>query len=494
MMSWPSMRFTQLIKGSEISGVKSIKADFKVKGISCNSKDVGRDFIFVAIKGNKADGAEFIREAVAKGARAVVMQDPVIDLKTKEQICFLGAKDCRLALAGLASSFYRNPSSKLKVAAVTGTNGKTTVTYLIESILKQTKHNPVVIGTINYRFKDRVIPSKNTTPGPVELQRLLAEMQKKGADYAVMEVSSHGLDQDRTEKIDFSSAIFTNLTQDHLDYHRTMSEYFKAKAKLFVNLKASAFAVINNDDIYARKLKPLTKAKTVTYAIENYADVRAKRIKMDIFRTEFVLSYDNKEMPLNIGLIGRHNVYNVMAAFAWAKKEGLDLQRAAAALERFSLVPGRLEKIDSGTGFCVFVDYAHTEDALKNVIGALRQISKGRIIVVFGCGGERDKGKRPKMGKVASEMADYAIITNDNPRSEEPQDIISDIKKGIKTKNYFVIPERIEAIRKSLSLAKKGDVVLVAGKGHEDYQIVKDKIIHFDDREAVLECLRSMSC
>jgi UDP-N-acetylmuramoyl-L-alanyl-D-glutamate--2,6-diaminopimelate ligase len=488
------MKFTQLIKNSKNYSSKGLKADFRVKGISCNSKEVGRNFIFVAIKGNKADGREFIREAAAKGAGAVVAQNPAPDLKACQKISFIAAKKPRLALAELASRFYGNPSSRLKVTAVTGTNGKTTVTYLIEAILKETGHTPAVIGTINYRFKGRVIPSKNTTPGPVELQRLLAMMQKKGADHVVMEVSSHGLHQDRTENIDFSSAIFTNLTQDHLDYHGTMSEYFKAKAKLFANLKAGAFAVINNDDSYARKLKKFTRAKTISYAVENDADVNAKRIQMGISRTEFILSYDKKEIPLSIRLIGRHNVYNVLAAFAWAKNQGLDLKKTVSALESFSSVPGRLEKIDSKAGFSVFVDYAHTEDALKNVIGALRRISKDRIIVVFGCGGERDKGKRPKMGKVVSEMADYAIITNDNPRSEEPLDIISDIEAGIKTKNYRVIPERIRAIKKSLSLAQKGDVVLVAGKGHENYQIVKDKSFHFDDREAVRKCLRSMNC
>jgi UDP-N-acetylmuramoyl-L-alanyl-D-glutamate--2,6-diaminopimelate ligase len=488
------MKFSQLIKNSKNYATKDLKADFRVKGISCNSKEVGRDFIFVAIKGNRADGNEFIREAAAKGAGAVIAQNPVPDIETGGKVSFIEAKNPRLAIAELASRFYGNPSSKLRVAAVTGTNGKTTITYLIESILKETGHSPAVIGTINYRFKGRVIPSKNTTPGPVELQRLLADMKKKGADHVVMEVSSHGLDQDRTEKIDFTSAIFTNLTQDHLDYHGTMNDYFKAKAKLFMNLKAGAFAVINNDDSYARKLKGLTRAKTVSYAIENDADVRAKNIKMDIASTKFILSYDNKEIPLNIRLIGRHNVYNVMGAFAWAKNEGLDLKKTASALESFSSVPGRLEKIESEAGFSVFVDYAHTEDALKNVIGALRRISRDKIIVVFGCGGERDKGKRPKMGNVVSEMADYAIITNDNPRSEEPLDIINDIKAGIKTKNYCVIPERIKAIRKSLSLAKRGDVVLVAGKGHENYQIVKDKVLHFDDREAVRKCLRSMSC
>jgi UDP-N-acetylmuramyl-tripeptide synthetase len=392
-------------------------------------------------------------------------------------------------LAKLTAEFYGNPSLKIKVVGVTGTNGKTTITYLLEALIKEAKFSPAVIGTINYRFKDKIFPAKNTTPGPVELQSLLMDMSLEGIDYAVMEVSSHALDQDRVEAINFHSAIFTNLTQDHLDYHNTIENYFQAKAKLFRNLKPSSLAIINNDDACAGKLKGLTRARIVTYGINTPADITAEDIKFDISHTEFSLVTTKGKAEFKSGLIGRHNVYNLLAVVAWSVKEGIDFSIAKSALEKFNVVAGRLERIDSDGGFSVFVDYAHTEDALANVIRTLRQLSRNRIIVVFGCGGERDRTKRPKMGYVVSELADYAIITNDNPRSEDPQEIISGIKMGIKKGNYCVIPDRFEAIKESLILAKPGDVVLVAGKGHEDYQILKDGKRHFDDREVVRECL-----
>jgi len=489
------MRLKKLIESLDSVKFYSDAGDFEVKGISCNSKQVSGDYIFVAIKGASVDGNKFIREAIERGAMAVVKSPRVHQgfTKSPRNITFIEVPDERKALARLAAEFYGKPSLKMRVVGITGTNGKTTVSYLIESVLKEANFIPAVIGTINYRFKNKVVLSKNTTPGPIELQSMLAEMVKAGVDYSIMEVSSHGLDQDRTEQINFSSAVFTNLTQDHLDYHKTQERYFQAKAKLFKNLESTAFAVINNDDAYSGRLKSLTGVKLFSYGIENKADVMAKDIKADLWRTEFNLSAPDFRDSLDIKLIGRHNVYNVLACFAWAIGEKLDLKTVKRGLEKFEPVPGRLQKINLSGDFSVFVDYAHTEDALKNVISALRQISQNRIIVVFGCGGERDRTKRPKMGRVVSELADYAIITNDNPRSEGPEKIIGDIKKGIKNNNYCVIPDRLEAIRKSLSLAKPGDIVLVAGKGHENYQVFKDKIMHFDDCEAVRQCLKSMN-
>jgi UDP-N-acetylmuramoyl-L-alanyl-D-glutamate--2,6-diaminopimelate ligase len=476
-----------------INAKQSRTIDFEVKGISCDSKQVSGDFIFIAIKGVNADGNNFIQEAIEKGAKAVIKSPDDHVPASPKNIVFIEVADERIALARLAAEFYGNPSSKMRVVGITGTNGKTTTAYLIERVLKEGNFIPAVIGTINYRFKDKLIPSKNTTPGPIELQSMLADMLKKGVNYSIIEVSSHGLDQNRTDQINFSSAIFTNLTQDHLDYHKTQEKYFQAKAKLFKNLGDTAFAVINNDDAYARRLKSLSRGRLISYGIENKADITAKDIKLDLAHTEFNLAAGDFKTNLDIKLIGRHNVYNVLACFAWAVGEGLDLETVKLALEKFNSVPGRLEKINSNAGFSVFVDYAHTEDALKNVISALRQISKNRIIVVFGCGGNRDKTKRPKMGSVVSKLADYAIITNDNPRCEAPEEIIEDIKKGIEGDNYCVILERFEAIKKSLSLAKSGDIVLLAGKGHENYQIFKDKIMHFDDCEVARQCLKSMN-
>jgi len=465
--------------------------DFEVRGITCNSKQVFDNFVFVAIEGTHIDGHGFIDEAISKGAKAVIAHSSQLTTHGKKKVPVIAVEDTRKAITNLAARFYGNPSSKIKVVAVTGTNGKTTITYLIEALIKEAGFVPAVIGTVNYRFKDKIIPSRNTTPGPIELQSLLADAVNENIDYAVMEVSSHALCQDRTDGIGFHSAIFTNLTQDHLDYHNTLEDYFQAKAKLFKDLRGY-FAVINNDDEYSRRLKAMVKGPAViTYGIDNEADIMAIGIKLGILHTEFTLKAGNKEIKLKTRLIGRHNIYNILASFAWAYKEGLDDMAVRLALEKFNFVPGRLERVDTAKGFSVFVDYAHTEDALMNVISALRQISDKRIIVVFGCGGERDKTKRPKMGRVVSELADYAIITNDNPRSEDPQDIIKDIRSGIKKDNYCVIPERKEAIKRSLSEAKAGDIILIAGKGHEDYQILGNKKIHFDDREAVKECLMS---
>ncbi|MDD4939334.1 MAG: UDP-N-acetylmuramoyl-L-alanyl-D-glutamate--2,6-diaminopimelate ligase [Candidatus Omnitrophica bacterium] len=467
--------------------------DFEVKGISCNSKEISDGFIFVAIEGTRLDGRQFIEEAIEKGAKAIIVtrhksQD------TSKRAAFIQVKDARGALARLAAGFYGYPSSKIKVAGITGTNGKTTITYLLEALLKSSGFKPAVIGTINYRLKNKILPSRNTTPGAVELQSFLKEMVKSKLTHAIMEVSSHALSQDRTADIDFHSAIFTNLTQDHLDYHRTFADYFLAKSKLFKSLGRDAFAVINIDDKYGRRLKGMVKGRRViTYAIENDADVRAGDIELGILGTEFDLKLLKENIRLKTRLIGRHNVYNVLAACAWALGERLPREALESVFEKFYSVPGRLERIRCDKGFSVFVDYAHTDDALTNVISSLRQVSEGRIIVVFGCGGERDKGKRPKMGRAASELADRVIITSDNPRSEDPEEIINGVIKGIKKDNYRVIFDREKAIRESLFLAKKGDIVLIAGKGHENYQVLKGKTVYFNDSKVARECLRSMN-
>lgn len=465
--------------------------DFEVKGISSNSKAVFDGCIFVAVKGASCDGNLFIDEAIRNGAKAIIVDNRYRETFNKYNIPVVNVSEVRLALAHLASEFYGNPSSLLNVTGITGTNGKTTITYLIEAILKEKGDNPAVIGTVNWRFKDTVIPSKNTTPGPIELQSILARILQDGVKYAVMEVSSHALHQERTGKIDFRSGIFTNLTQDHLDYHSSMEDYFQAKAKLFHNLKKRATAIINCDDTYGRKLIcELNVPNIISYGLHDKADVSAKNINFDIAHTKFLLSLKDKKTAIDLNLIGRHNVYNVLASISWAINEGIGIDIVKSALTRFSCVPGRLERIAMAENFSVFVDYAHTEDALRNVITTLRQIlGKRRIIVVFGCGGDRDKVKRPKMGRIVSELADYAIITSDNPRSEDPEAIIRDIASGILKRNYCVIIDRREAIKKSFSLADNGDIVLIAGKGHENYQIINNRVFEFDDRKVAQECL-----
>jgi len=464
----------------------------KAKGVSCNSKAVRKGFIFIAVKGASLDGSRFIDEAIRRGAIAVVCDSRVKRISRKG-MPLVKVNDTRLAAASLAAEFYNNPSRRVKIIGITGTCGKTTVAYMLEAIIHKAGFKPAVIGTVNYRFNKIVVPSKNTTPGPVELQSLMSNMAKEHIDYSATEVSSHALDQGRVLGIDFHSAVFTNLTQDHLDYHKNLRSYFHAKSKLFKGLSAKAFAVLNQDDKHYPLLKKITKAKVITYGIDIRAQVRAEKISYGLKSTKFILVFPEGRLRIEARLIGRHNIYNILAAFAWGLKEGLPLDKVKDAIESFSFAPGRLEPVKCGMGFHIFVDYAHTEDALRNTLESLRNLSLKRIITVFGCGGERDTLKRPKMGKVASELSDFVILTNDNPRSENPGGIIKDITAGIKKDNYSVIYNRREAIRSALAMAKKGDIVLVAGKGHEKYQILKDKVIRFDDREEISRCLKSMN-
>jgi UDP-N-acetylmuramoyl-L-alanyl-D-glutamate--2,6-diaminopimelate ligase len=487
---WESVKIKHLIKSLVPLKQFSGRDDFEVRGISCHSRLTKKNYIFVAIKGNRDDGNRFIEEAIEKGARAIISEAKAGRFKG---IPFIKVKDARRALAELAARFYRHPSSKIKVIGVTGTNGKTTVTYLLEALLKISGFHPSVIGTINYRFKNKIFPSKNTTPGPLEIQPLLARMPEEGVDHCVIEVSSHALHQERVRGVSFHSAIFTNLTQDHLDYHKTRKNYFESKGRLFKNLSPDSFAVINNDDSYGRKLKKLTRATIITYGFNKGAQVRAKNIELDGLRTAFTLVTPQQEARLVTWLIGRHNIYNVLACVAWAIESGISLSTIKRALKDFRLVPGRLERIKTNKGFSIFVDYAHTPDALKNVLASLRSLSRKRIILVFGCGGDRDKNKRPKMGQVATQLSDYCFITSDNPRSESPKKIIEDIKRGIRQSNFCIIVDRAKAIKKALKMARPQDVVLVAGKGHENYQVIKNKIIRFDDKEVIKKCLKSWS-
>ena len=466
--------------------------DLAIKGVTSNSKEIKPGFLFVAIKGNCQDGNCFIQEAITRGARIIVVEKEAPQIKVPEKVIFLVVDDCRKFFAQATHNFYGAPSDKIKVVGITGTNGKTTVSYLIEALAKKSKKSCGVIGTINYRFKGRTIIAKNTTPGSGQLQSLLKKMYSRKVKYCAMEVSSHALDQERVAGINFSHAIFTNLTQDHLDYHKNLENYFLAKAKLFCVLPASARAIINNDDPYSQRIKQLTKAKVSTYGIKNKSTVMAKKINFSKRFTEFSLVAPGINLRMKVNLIGRYNIYNILAAVAWGISEKLSIRDIQGAIEKFRSVPGRLQRVDFSRGLNIFVDYAHTPDALFNVLSALRPLVEGKIIVIFGCGGERDKLKRPLMGKVVTELADYAIVTSDNPRSEDPGEIIKDIARGIQKSNYCLVLERGEAIRKGVSLINKADCLLIAGKGHEDYQILKNKVLKFSDRKAAQECLRLM--
>ena len=468
-------------------------ADLGIKGVTSDSKAVKKNFLFVAIKGNLHDGSCFIKEAISNGASYIIAQGKLpIALKVPNDVKFILVKDARKFLGLACAEFYRYPSKKVKVIGITGTNGKTTISYLIEAIAAKAKYGCGVIGTINHRFKNKVIIAKNTTPGANQLQELLSKMCTGGIKYCAMEVSSHALDQDRVEGVNFSSAIFTNLTQDHLDYHKNLENYFQAKSRLFRKLPSSSVAIINNDDLSANRIKRLTCAKIITYGIKNKSDLMAKDIQYSIKGLQFVLVGKKIKAKISSGLVGEHNIYNILAAIAWGISENIAFKNIVSALNKFKNVPGRLEKVKNKKGYNVFVDYAHTPDALFNIITALRPLVKKKIIVIFGCGGQRDKLKRPKMGKVVTQLADYAVITSDNPRSENPLLIIKDICRGILKNNFCVIPDRFLAIKKGLALIGKDDCLVVAGKGHEDYQIFKNKVQCFNDRKAVQKCLRLM--
>ncbi len=458
-------------------------ANLEIESISSDSRQVGRAGLFVALKGPVLDGGKFIQEAISKGAAVIVKAGGQAEQSSGRGVCILDVEDPKDFLVKVAERFYNHPSKKVKVIGITGTNGKTTTSYLIESILQESSKKCAVIGTVNYRIGGKILPSKNTTPGIVDNQRYLAQMAQEHVSCCAMEVSSHALEQGRVEGIGFHTAVFTNLTGDHMDYHLNMENYFQAKSKLFVNLPAKSFAVINVDDPYGKRLIDATKAKVVTFGITHTADIMASDIKLSLSGSTFSVKFPQGKMMMRSSLIGRHNIYNILAAVGACLCGGVTPEKIEDALEHFSAVPGRLEQIDEGRPFPVFIDYAHTEDALKNVLTNLKIVSNARIILVFGCGGDRDKTKRPKMGLVAGKLADFSILTSDNPRSEDPQSIIDQIIAGFKTDNYTVILDREKAIAKAMSLAKKEDIVLIAGKGHEDYQIFKDKTIPFDDRE-----------
>jgi UDP-N-acetylmuramoyl-L-alanyl-D-glutamate--2,6-diaminopimelate ligase len=466
-----------------------------VNGLAINSKLVKEGDLFFCLKGTRCRGSDFINESYSNGATAVIL-DHAIEIKAP--IIAIRVKDSIKALADTANEFYGHPSDKLNMTAITGTNGKTTITFAMENILRAFNKNAGVIGTVNYRFGNNVFPAFNTTPDIITINGLLKQMLGEKVKYLVMEVSSHALDQKRIDGLKFNQAIFTNLSQDHFDYHKTKNNYFSAKSILFTDyIKEGGTALINIDDAYGRRLRDLirknkkNKTKVITYGIENKADVSAKDIYFNRNGCRFKAEGLKSKFDVETNLIGTFNVYNVLASIAASLTLKIPREYIKEGL-RSIYVPGRLEKVlCSYKDVSIFVDYAHTEDGLKNVLQSLNRLKgHGRLIVVFGCGGDRDKNKRPKMGKVASEIADFAIITSDNPRSENPWEIISDIKKGITKDNYIEVTDRKDAIEKAMGMIRSGDILVVAGKGHEDYQIIKDKRIAFNDR-LIIEALLS---
>ncbi len=489
------IKLKQLLKGIPLIEVKGSK-EVEVVGLCNNSKLAAPGFLFFAKKGTKQHGNSFISEVREAGVVAIATDlfDPF--LKNIVQIIH---PDIVSLEALLAARFYDYPSRKLLTVGITGTNGKTTSSYLIKYLFDAMELPAGLIGTIEWIIKDTIFPSSLTTPDVITNQKLLYEMNAVGCKSIVMEVSSHALDQKRVSAIDFDLAIFTNLTEDHLDYHHTMEEYGRTKAKLFTSLgKEGKFgkpypkiAILNYDSIWSKEMIKNLTVPLITYGLFEGADVRAGQIHLYPNGSECLISFQDQLLPFKTSLIGKFNIYNCLAVTAAALGLGWDLAKVLSILSSFKSVPGRLERVDNEKGKNVFVDYAHTEDALKNVLESLKEIAKGRILCVFGCGGNRDKQKRPKMGAVVEKLADLVFITSDNPRGEPAETIIEEILSGIQdTKKVCVEIDRRKAIEKAVGLLKADDVLLIAGKGHENYQIFSHHTIHFDDRIIAKEYCR----
>ena len=484
------MKLNVLIRHLDSKEVSDFN-DFEITGITNDSRKVRPGCLFVAIKGYKANGHDFVEESLRHGAVAVVSEKKLsLDPKIPQII----VRSSRKALSNLSCCFYNNPSKKIDVVGITGTNGKTTSAFLTKSIIESAGHETGLIGTIEYQIGKKVIPAKETTPESTELQSLIAEMVASNIKFAVMEVSSHSAAQHRIDDISFKTAVFTNISAEHLDYHETIQNYKDAKVRLFENLKRDSFAILNADDEFGKYFADKTRAQILWYGIKSNADVKAKICDESMNNTMIKLSYSGAEIDINMPLIGRHNVYNVLAAAASALSLGFELETVKQGIETAPVVLGRLESISCKQGFNVFLDFAHTPNALETVLHTLKNLAKRKLILVFGCGGDRDKEKRPKMGKIADENSDIFWITNDNPRSEDPMGIVEDIKAGIKPgRPFHVQTDRYKAIEEALAEAKDGDLVLIAGKGHEKKQIFKDTVIPFDDKDVVKKILSSNS-
>ncbi|HHY05196.1 MAG TPA: UDP-N-acetylmuramoyl-L-alanyl-D-glutamate--2,6-diaminopimelate ligase [Thermoanaerobacterales bacterium] len=466
--------------------VKSVNGstDKEIEMICYDSRKAVDRSIYVAIPGMHFDGHDFIKQAIQNGAVAIVGEN---DLKMmREDITYIKVENSRRALANISSWFYGFPAKKLDIIGVTGTNGKTTVTYLLKAILDNAGYNTGVVGTIGNIVKDKLLPAQRTTPESLELNQLFHQMLNQKVSYVAMEVSSHSLELHRVHGIEFDVGVFTNLTQDHLDFHETIEDYFEAKKKLF---DFSKRAVINADDSHGLKLVDALKIPVTTYGIYGDADLKAENIKISVEGVFYDINIKGEVHNVFYPIPGLFSVYNSLCAICVGSVLNIPIEITINALKKVKGIPGRFEPIKRGQDFSVIIDYAHTPDGLENVLKTIKSFCKGRIITVFGCGGDRDKKKRPLMGKIASNLSDYTIITSDNPRSEDPEEIIAQVENGFDKKNYEKITDRRQAIKKAIYMANKDDVVLIAGKGHEDYQILMDETIHFDDREVAIEFL-----
>lgn len=461
-----------------------------INGIVMDSRQVKPGDVYACVPGFNVDGHDFAEAALKAGANALIVER-LLPLDVPQ----IRVQNVRQVLGEIAAAVYDHPAQKLELVGITGTNGKTTITHLIEKI--GTKHGQKVglIGTLGARIAGREIPGSRTTPEAIDLQKLLAEMVAEGVAMAVMEVSSHALDLGRVRGCEFDAGIFTNLTQDHLDYHKTMEEYLQAKARLFRELKGRKTpktGILNADDPAFGQLKAASAAPVVSYGIKGEADYLADDVKISAEGVSFQVSFHGRKQLINYSTPGFFSVYNALAAFAWGVEHGYDPAEVAEALAEIPGVAGRFESVRMGQPFQVIVDYAHTPDGLENVLRTAKEFTQGKIITVFGCGGDRDRGKRPLMGAIAARLSDYVVVTSDNPRTENPEQIIQDILPGVTGVEYTVLLDRREAIVNACRMAKAGDTIMIAGKGHETYQIIGREVHPFDDREVAREALRGL--
>jgi len=488
-----TMRTKQLLENVQVIAQRGCR-DLDISGIVSDSRRVHKNDLFVALPGEHQDGADYIDEALRRGAIAIASEKKMPRLPG---VGWVQVADARRALAELSCAFFEEPSSYLQTIGITGTNGKTTTSFIVKAIMEAAGRVPGLIGTVQYEIGERVIPATRTTPEAPELQALLRQMLVAGCQSAVMEVSSHALAQQRVWGIDFDVGVFTNLTNEHLDYHKEMDRYFAAKSKLFSGLghrKKRGVAVINLDDEWGRRLCDghHLHVQEITYGFSSDAQVRAEHVNIDENGSTFDLCTPWGDEQVVLPLMGRFNISNALAACASCGALGIDPALMVDVLSRMESVPGRLEEIQNNQGIKVFVDYAHTPDALKNVLTTLRDCTDGRIIVAFGCGGDRSRDKRSMMGTMAAHMADHSIITTDNARTEDPEEIAAEVLAGFgEGMSVEVILDRREAIARAIELAKPGDLVLLAGKGHENYQIMGHTVSPFDDREEARSVLRN---
>lgn len=453
----------------------------EIKGIAYDSRKVQAGYLFVAVKGFETDGHKYIESAVKNGAAAVLGEEAAACGCT-----YVQTDDSRKALALCGAEFYGHPEKKLKIIGLTGTNGKTTTTYLIRQILMLKGLRCDLIGTNQTIIGDEIVESQRTTPESLDLFALFAQMANSGGEYVVMEVSSHSLELDRVCGVTFETAVLTNITQDHLDFHKTMENYANAKAKLFAMSKSAA---INLDSDYAEVCVQKSCAKPLTYSIDNESAIKAKNIRMSERGVIFTISVNGEEREMRLGIPGKFSVYNALAAICACLNLGVDITDIEKGLVLAKSVKGRIEVVHTNTPYTIIIDYAHTPDGMENIISAVRAFAKARVITVFGCGGNRDASKRPKMGAIAEELSDIAVVTSDNPRCEDPDAIIADILKGMKKDNHVVVTNRREAIKRAMEIAQENDIIILAGKGHETYQEIEHVKHDFDERAVVREIL-----